>query len=80
MLIDRSDGAINICEMKYAHNEYVIDADYEQRLRERMASFAAATKTKKSLLHTFVTTYGVKRNMHSGIVNSEVKMDDLFKD
>lgn len=80
MLIDRSDGAINICEMKYAHNEYVIDADYEQRLRERMASFAAATKTKKSLLHTFVTTYGVKRNMHSGIVNCEVKMNDLFKD
>lgn len=78
MLIDRADGAINICEMKYAQSEYVIDADYEQRLRERMASFAAVTKTKKALLHTFVTTYGVKRNIHSGMVNSEVKMDDLF--
>lgn len=78
MLIDRADGAINICEMKFAQSEYVIDADYEQRLRERMASFAAVTKTKKALLHIFVTTYGVKRNMHSGMVNSEVKMDDLF--
>lgn len=80
MLIDRADGAINICEMKYAQDEYVIDADYEQRLRERMASFSVATKTKKALLHTFITTYGVKRNIHCGLVNSEVKMDDLFKE
>ena len=26
MLIDRADGAINICEMKYAKDEFVIDA------------------------------------------------------
>lgn len=79
MLIDRADGAINICEMKYAQDEYVIDADYEQRLRERMSSFCVATKTKKALRHTFVTTYGVKRNQHSGLVDSEVTMDDLFQ-
>lgn len=78
MLIDRADETINICEMKYAKEEYTITADYEQRMRERMASFHAATKTKKALLHTFVTTYGVKRNIYSGLVNSEVKMDDLF--
>lgn len=78
MLIDRADGAINICEMKYANDEFVIDADYEQRLRDRMSSFRVITKTKKALLHTFITTYGVKRNMHSGIVNSEVKLEDLF--
>ena len=78
MLIDRADGAINICEMKYANDEYTITADYEQRLRDRISSFRAATKTKKALLHTFITTYGVKRNMHSGLVNSEVKLDDLF--
>lgn len=79
MLIDRADGAINICEMKYAKDEYAITAEYEQRLRHRMSSFQAATKTKKALLHTFITTYGVKQNMHSSLVNSEVKMDDLFQ-
>ena len=78
MLIDRADGAINICEMKYAKEEYTITADYDQRMRERMSSFQAATKTKKALLNTFVTTYGIKRNMYSGMVNSEVKTDDLF--
>ena len=79
LLIDRNDGVINVCEMKYADDEFVITADYEQRLRERMSLFRQVTKTKKALQHTFVTTYGVKRNMHSGIVQSEVTMDDLFK-
>lgn len=79
MLIDRADGVINICEMKYAKEEYVIDANYEQRMRERISSFRAATQTKKSLLQTFVTTYGIKRNLHSGIVASEIRMDDLFE-
>jgi hypothetical protein len=29
-------------------------------------------------MHTFVTTFGVADGMHRSIVNSEVKMDDLF--
>ncbi|WP_301638267.1 hypothetical protein [Xylanibacter brevis] len=78
MLIDRADDTINICEMKYAKDEFVIDASYEQRLRDRMSSFSVANKTKKALLHTFITTYGVKQNMYSGLVNSEVTMNDLF--
>lgn len=78
LLIDRNDNVINICEMKYSDGEFVIDTDYEQRLRERASLFQMVTKTKKALLHTFVTTYGVKKNMHSGIVQNEVKMDDLF--
>lgn len=80
MLIDRNDGAINVCEMKFAKDEYVIDAGYEQRLRERNASFCASSKTKKTLLNTFVTMYGIKKNKYSGIVNSEITMDDLFMD
>ena len=31
-----------------------------------------------ALLTTFITTYGVKRNLHAGIVHDEVTMDDLF--
>ena len=80
MLIERADDIINICEMKFAQDEFVIDAAYETRLRERMATFRAVTRTRKSLQNTFVTTYGVRPNMHSGIVNSEVRMDDLFDD
>ena len=43
-----------------------------------MSCFSVATKTKKALLHTFITTYGVKQNVYSGLVNSEVRLKDLF--
>lgn len=79
MLIDRKDQVINICEMKYSVDEYTITEEYEKKLRQRASLFQHVTKTKKALQHTFVTTYGVKQNLYSGIVQSEVMMDDLFK-
>ncbi len=78
MLIDRKDQVINICEMEYSLDEFVITEEYEKKLRERISLFQHVTKTRKALIPTFITTYGVKRNMHSSIVNSEVTMDDLF--
>lgn len=78
LLIDRRDDVINICEMKFASDEYVITQDYENKLRNRERIFREATNTKKATVHTFVTTYGVRHNMHSSIVQTEVKMDDLF--
>ena len=33
--------------------------EYEQKLRERMEIFKELTKSRKSLMHTFITTYGV---------------------
>ena len=78
LLIDRADEVINICEMKFVSDKYVIDSEYEERLRNRTSLFRAVTKTKKSIQHTFITTYGIVQNLHSGIVQSEVVMDDLF--
>ena len=78
LLIDRKDDVINLCEMKFASDEYSITSEYEKKLRNRASLFKAVTKTKKALTHTFITTYGVKKNIHSGIVDSEVLMDDLF--
>ena len=78
LLIARQDRVTNICEMKYVSDKYKIDADYEERLRNRASLFRVVTKTRKVLHHSFVTTYGVTQNMHSGIVQSEVVMDDLF--
>ena len=79
MLIDRKDDVINICEMKFVSSEFEITEKYDEHLRERDALFKKVTKTRKALHHTFVTTYGVKKNKYSGIVQNEVTMDDLFE-
>ncbi len=77
-MIDRRDRIINICEMKFSVNEFVIDKDYDAVLRNRMATFKQETKTNKALHITMITTFGVKRNTYSNIVQSQVLLDDLF--
>ena len=78
LLIDRKDQVINLCEMKYSLSEYAIDAEYEQKLRNKKSAFIDATNTRKAVHLTMVTTFGIKTNVHSGIVQNEVKLDDLF--
>lgn len=78
LLIDRRDQTINLCEMKFSQSKFEITKQYDEHLRERTESFRSATKTRKALHQTFVTTYGVKKNMYSGNVHSEVNLDDLF--
>lgn len=67
-----------ICEIKFSVGEFVIDQDYEAKLRKKMEIFRDATKSKKALQLVLITTYGVRQNAHSGIMQSQVRMDDLF--
>jgi len=78
LLIDRNDGIINLCEMKYADDEFVIDKKTDENLRNKKSSFIREAKVRKAVHITMVTTYGVKRNEYWGNIQSEVKMDDLF--
>ena len=78
LLIDRNDGVINLCEMKFADSEYALDSTEESKLRNRRSAFRLDTETKKSVHITLVTTYGLHKNSHSGIVQSVVTLNDLF--
>ena len=69
---------MNVCEMKYVGEQYVISDAYEKTISERISLFKNVTKTKKAVNCTFITTYGIKQNIHSDIVNSEVTAEDLF--
>ncbi len=60
LLIDRRDQVINLCEMKFSRSEFEITKQYDGHLRDRAEIFRSATKTRKALHQTFVTTYGVK--------------------
>ena len=79
LIIDRSDHVMNLCEMKYAQDEYTIDKAYSDTLRQRIDLFRRMQKTKKDLRCTFVTMYGVRRNQYADIVDNEVTMMDLFR-
>ncbi len=79
LILDHGEGFVNLCEIKFSQTKFVIDKDYEERLRERAALFARVSKCGKSILQTFITPLGVKPGKHSSVVNSEVVLDDLIQ-
>ncbi|MBO9593234.1 MAG: AAA-like domain-containing protein [Niabella sp.] len=79
LLIDRQDHCINICEMKFSEDLFVIDKTYAGELDHKVNTFRRITRTKKTLFLTLITTYGVVQNIHTtGRVVAEVTMDALF--
>lgn len=78
LIIKRRDHVINLCEIKFSTGEYEINKSYNMVLRNKINSFQQGTGTKDTLQLTFISTYGLKKNMYSSLVQSEVVMDDLF--
>jgi AAA+ ATPase superfamily predicted ATPase len=78
LLIERNDKAINLCEIKFSDNQFVIDEKYDEILRNKREIFRCETKTNKAIHFTMITTYGVRHNIYWGNIHSEVTMDDLF--
>ncbi len=80
LVIDRRDHVINLCEMKFSINQFVIDKKYSDELRNKMGTFKTETKTRKSIFLTLITTYGIQANVHSiGLVQNDIQMESLFQ-
>ena len=78
LVIKRDDNIVNMCEMKFASVPYVISKDEEEKLRHRIECLSSTLLPKQALHLTLVTTFGITPNKHSGIVQKQVLMDDLF--
>lgn len=79
LLIDRSDGIIDVCEMKYSKDSYVITSDYASELTRKRNVFQSVTGTKKAIHSIMVTTDGLTRNEYWSDVQAEIKLDDLYE-
>lgn len=79
LVIDRRDQIVNLCEMKYSSDKFEIRKKYDEEMRARRELFRMTTGTRKALHLTMVTTYGLKQNAYSGMVQSEILLDDLFR-
>jgi uncharacterized protein len=79
LVIDRRDGVINLCEMKFSIKPFVIDKKYADELRHKIATFREQTKTTKSLFLTMITASGLQKNEYSNAwVQNSLTMDALF--
>ena len=78
LLIIRNDNVVNLCEMKFAGSTYTIEKDEEAKLRNRIEALKKTLLKKQTVHLTLITTYGVAYGKHSGIVQKQVVMDELF--
>lgn len=78
LLIDRADHTINICEMKFSKSEYEITKSDDENISNKVNAFIEQTKTRKSIMVTMVTSFGLKRNKYSGNVQRVITLEDLF--
>ena len=78
LLLDRADNIVNVCEIKYSKLPYIIDKDYEEKLRTKVEIFRQEVLPHKAIHLLMITTFGIKQNKYSGIVQNEITLDDLF--
>jgi len=79
LLIDRNDGAITLCEMRFSNAPYRVDRVVARELAERMDAFEQATGTRKQLLWALVTPHGLRPGVWADeIIAQAVTLKDLF--
>lgn len=78
LIIDRNDGVINLCEMKYTNNEYSLEQEEHEKIQRRLTVFQKESGTKKAIHVTLVSGNGFKQNKYSGIVQNVISGEELF--
>ena len=80
LLIDRADGVVNLCEMKYSLDEYELDKAEDEEIRHRCVVFARKSGVAKSVQPVLITSSGVKEGKYTGNIVCRVTADDFFVD
>lgn len=81
MLIDRNDAVINLCEIKFYNDQFILTKAYAEKLRQKRSIFKAVSKTKKQIFITLISTFGLIENKHStSLVDNTLDMDALFRE
>ncbi len=79
LLIDRRDGIVNLCEMKYANGKYSITVDESERIRNRIEAARKLFGKNRTIHLTMITQDGIIRSPNSWDVQSVITLDDLFR-
>ncbi|MBX9783503.1 MAG: ATP-binding protein [Chitinophagaceae bacterium] len=79
LVLTRRDNCINLFELKFCNDVFVIDKKYAAALLKNKNSFKQETQTRKQLFITLITSMGLRINEHSlGLVDQSLTIDQLF--
>ena len=78
LLIDRRDGVINLCEMKYTDGAFEVDKSEYEKLMNRLNAFQKETNPKKAILMTLISANGLVRNKYASVFQNVIEGDQMF--
>ena len=79
LVIDRSDNAITLCEIKYTDQPFTIDKTYAQKLERTVELFRRTTKVTKQLFLVMISAHGLKKTIYSeDLIAGIVTLNNLF--
>lgn len=80
MLIDRADNMVNICEMKFSKQEYVVTADDAKSLHHKAWRFVNEKGHGKSVCLTMITVSPISHTGYWGDIHQNITAEALFKE
>jgi hypothetical protein len=63
LLLDRADQCINICEIKFSTQPFVIDKKYARDLEQKLAAFRQNSQSRKTLSHIYYYLWIIRHNL-----------------
>ena len=78
LLIDRKDGIINLCEMKYTDDAFEVDKPEYGKLMNRLSSFQKETTPKKAIHMTLISANGIAKGKYASVFQNVITCEQLF--
>ena len=79
MLIDRADGIVNLCEIKYSEERYLLDKVEDEKIRHRAEIFRRKSGVRKAVQTVLIAANGVASSKYLGNIQITVTGEALFE-
>ena len=78
LIINRKDNIVNMCEIKFCNDVFIVDKDYHMSLIRRKNLLSEVIPKRSAIHNTLITTYGLKHNEYSGDFIRTIDLEKLF--
>ena len=79
LIIERKDGIVNLCEMKFYNDAFCVSKSYERILVGRYNRLTEMIAKRQAVSPVLITTFGLCYNEYSGTFPNVITMDELFE-
>lgn len=79
LILERRDRSVNLCEIKFSDEPYIMTQDYAKKINHRKELFIRTTKFKGTVFNTLITPHKCEKNpAYLASIAKQVSLNALF--